>query len=346
MTDEQAHQGAATGPGHASAEGSPGRILRDGRERLNLTTKQVAERLRLRHQIVLDLEEDQFSRHVASTFTRGYLRAYARLVGVNDEQVLNAYEALGVSELSKPMQSFSRRTRQQSQDKRLMFLTYLIGALIIGSAIIFWFQNKETNDPDTTSISAQQNLAETMVQQEDEPALSATDNTDESLSRAEAEPLLSEPVIVDTSVLEINSADEPELTTQSTETVPNDATPEESEPEVAELAADQISEDRQELTAETTIDNEATSAEEPVSEGELVLSFRGDTWIRVEDASGEAIAFGVKPGGHTTELNGQEPYQLTLGAPENVDLFYRGNQIDLSSYRAGRVARLTIPLTE
>lgn len=346
MTDEQAHQGAATGPGHASAEGSPGRILRDGRERLNLTTKQVAERLRLRHQIVLDLEEDHFSRHVASTFTRGYLRAYARLVGVNDEQVLNAYEALGVSELSKPMQSFSRRTRQQSQDKRLMFLTYIIGALIIGSAVIFWFQNSETEDADTAAAGAQQNLAERLVQQENEQAMPASENTDESLSSTETEPSPSEPVIVDTSVLEINSAREPEPTTQSTETVADATPPEQPEPEVAESAAGQASEGQQEPTTEPAINNEATSAEEPASEGELVLSFRGDTWIRIEDASGQAIAFGVKPGGHTTELSGQEPYQLTLGAPENVDLFYRGNQIDLSSFRAGRVARLTIPLTE
>lgn len=352
MAEQQSQSEPATeqSPDSATetAKETPGHLLKAGRERLQLTTEQVAERLRLRQQIVLDLEQDLFSKYVASTFTRGYLRAYARLVEIDDERVLRAYDALGFDQTpTQTMQSFSRRTRQQTQDSRLMLLTYLIIALIIGSAIIFWLQNRD----DTSATSSQPGLTEQLLSsQGDEVSLGTEGDDAPQITSA-----TSDPILIDTSLLEADDdiVTEQDIPVTEIEVVSEEPaeTPVDAENDVTDTAETPA---EQQSTAQPAREpqqsaqpSESAEAESPaLPEGELVLRFAGDTWVRIEDASGEAVAFGVKSGGHETILEGGAPYHLTLGAPENVELYYAGERIDLSDYRAGRVARLTLPQTE
>ncbi|MFB0955102.1 MAG: helix-turn-helix domain-containing protein, partial [Aeromonadaceae bacterium] len=78
---------------------SPGQLLRAAREARGLTQPEVASRLNLRVSLVRDIEEDRFDQRTASTFTRGYLKTYAKLVGASEERVVAAYERLGLTEV-------------------------------------------------------------------------------------------------------------------------------------------------------------------------------------------------------------------------------------------------------
>ncbi|RUO29671.1 RodZ domain-containing protein [Aliidiomarina soli] len=364
MTDQQPHQDVSEDAVQRPAPESPGRLLREGRERLQLTTQQVAERLRLRHQIILDLEGDLFSKYVAGTFTRGYLRSYARLVDVDEEKVLAAYASQGIEEpVDQTMQSFSQRAREQSNDNRLMLVTYIIGAVIIGSAVIFWLQNK---DSEVEPVA--QGMAERMVSEQDasvelEPASSEVETT--SATR--------DPIFIDASVVADRANRETDVasgnTPRSTDVVEND----QANRDVAEGSSQNNAESATSEPANSAqseaVDESATTAEPveptparqatpqptqaepeeaplPLPDAELVLRFSDDTWIRIEDNNGDAVAFGVKGSGHITELNDQGPYQVTLGAPENVEMYYQGTLVDLSGYRPGRVVRMTLPADE
>ena len=335
MTDEKARQETSV---ETPAEFvSAGHMLKEGRERLDLSAKQVAERLRLRQQIVLDLEADKFDKYVAGTFTRGYIRAYARLVNIDESKVVAAYEALGLENKPQTMQSFSKRRRQQSQDSRLMLVTYIIGAIIIGSAVIFWLQNNNETNDEVTTQREDSSLAERMVEAQD-AQVELTAEPEEALTTAPQEP-----IYIDTSVLELEA---PVQTEPAADTTLADTTATLRD-EAEELAAEQIEQSEQvEQPEQVEPPQDTQTSGSSLPDAELVLLFAGDAWIRIEDASGEAIAFGVKPEGHVSALNGQPPYEITLGAPENVSLYFQGEQIELSSYRAGRVARLTVPATE
>ncbi|KHP84597.1 hypothetical protein QS30_20185 [Salmonella enterica subsp. enterica serovar Senftenberg] len=59
--------------------------LRNAREQLGLSQQAVAERLCLKVSTVRDIEEDKAPSDLASTFLRGYIRSYARLVHVPEE---------------------------------------------------------------------------------------------------------------------------------------------------------------------------------------------------------------------------------------------------------------------
>lgn len=336
MTDEQARIDASAESTQDLA--SPGQLLRAGRERKNLTPEEVAKSLHLRLQVVTELEQDYYSKYVSSTFTRGYLRAYARLVEVDEELVLATYTAMGLEEKTQPMQSFSRRTRQQSHDNKLMLVTYIIGALIIGSAVVFWLQNSQGGNGINSGGAAQPNpssVAERLVDAQDT-------QVDIEQTPVEQEPISTTrtPIFVDTNLLEqdesdIQSQDAQVIEdTQDVESVPVDT-------DTPEVASEPQLDDPQSTIEDTTLTTNGADPELPAAS--LVLVFSGDAWIRIEDATGEAIGFGVKTDGHVSALDGQPPYDISLGAPEHVTLYYQGEQIDLSSYRAGRLARLTVP---
>ncbi|WP_159325446.1 helix-turn-helix domain-containing protein, partial [Klebsiella pneumoniae] len=65
-----------------------GARLRNAREQLGLSQQAVAERLCLKVSTVRDIEEDKAPADLASTLLRGYIRSYARLVHIPEEELL------------------------------------------------------------------------------------------------------------------------------------------------------------------------------------------------------------------------------------------------------------------
>jgi len=75
---------------HAS---SPGELLKAAREHAGMAAAQVASDLHLDTCIIEALESNSFKILGAPVYAKGYLRKYAKLVGITDETVLRAYEA-------------------------------------------------------------------------------------------------------------------------------------------------------------------------------------------------------------------------------------------------------------
>ena len=119
----------------------PGQLLRNAREQLGWTREQVASRIHLRLTLIAAIEADTYDKHTSHTFIRGYLRAYAKLVGIPEETILAAYEKLGLTPPDNiDMQSFSRRSRQQANDSRLKVVTWLVILVLIGLSVAWWWQ--------------------------------------------------------------------------------------------------------------------------------------------------------------------------------------------------------------
>lgn len=92
MTTEQPHDFQDD-----SQAAGPGQLLRNAREQLGWTREQVASRIHLRLTLIAAIEADTYDKHTSHTFIRGYLRAYAKLVGIPEETILAAYEKLGLT---------------------------------------------------------------------------------------------------------------------------------------------------------------------------------------------------------------------------------------------------------
>lgn len=100
MADSEPHIGEAGG---GRPRSGPGRLLRDQRLRRELGVGDVADGLHLDARTIDALERDDYSELPPVTFVRGYLRAYARLLELPDEEVLQRFDALGVSDSTRPL---------------------------------------------------------------------------------------------------------------------------------------------------------------------------------------------------------------------------------------------------
>jgi transcriptional regulator with XRE-family HTH domain len=90
---------------------SVGTDLRHARERARLSLPDLSARTKIRVALLERIEREQFERLPTGLLTRGYLRAYAREVGLDPETVVRQYvEAFESERLSPPA------TRQQPPD--------------------------------------------------------------------------------------------------------------------------------------------------------------------------------------------------------------------------------------
>ncbi|MGR6833349.1 RodZ domain-containing protein [Aliivibrio wodanis] len=287
---------------------APGQLLKEAREELGLTLEEVSSRLRLRVEVLQQIEADEFDMGKLATFTRGYYRSYAKVVNVPEVKVLNALDQLGKTLIEEhDMQSFSRKTKREKHDNRIMKLTWVIFALILSMSVLWWWQEQAQleSTQDVTLIS-------------DVATAKAIEPTENDVTATELEPTLTEAEMLelDTNVSDLET--EPAELEKKIEEEPKVVTP-------VEVKAEKI--------VETKV---------AVNE-DVMMTFNSDCWLQVQDASNNRLYSGVKKANQTLKLTGKAPYKLIIGAPSAVTLTYKGKSVDLSAYPAGKVARLTLP---
>ncbi len=111
-----------------------GARLRNAREQLGLSQQAVAERLCLKVSTVRDIEEDKAPADLASTFLRGYIRSYARLVHIPEEELLRGWKSrlhFGLQKLRR-CRVFPSVNAAKKRDGWLMTFTWLVLFVVIG----------------------------------------------------------------------------------------------------------------------------------------------------------------------------------------------------------------------
>jgi cytoskeleton protein RodZ len=152
-TDPPASEQASKPPEHFQE--TAGMMLRKGRENANLTHSAVGEVLHLTVHYIKALENDDYKKLPAATFVKGYIRAYARFLQLDANEVLAVYEKNNVSagELNNRTETVSRTPKRHDQT----FLWAVVAALIIiaGVAAGWWFVGKD-QAPASAASSAPQ----------------------------------------------------------------------------------------------------------------------------------------------------------------------------------------------
>ncbi len=77
---------------------SPGQMLKMAREMRKLSPTDIAKQLNLRVQWIIDIENDHYNDAVALIYVKGYLKSYARLVGISSDEVLAAFKGMKFEE--------------------------------------------------------------------------------------------------------------------------------------------------------------------------------------------------------------------------------------------------------
>ncbi|MCO4206399.1 cytoskeleton protein RodZ [Aeromonas hydrophila] len=293
----------------------PGQLLRNAREQLGWTREQVASRIHLRLTLIAAIESDTYDKHTSHTFIRGYLRTYAKLVGIPEETILAAYDKLGLTPPDNiDMQSFSRRSRQQANDSRLKVVTWLVILVLIALSVAWWWQSTARRSAGDEALAATE--------------MGATSNTPSATVPPAVD--VADPVVAPaTSAAAATSADP--VVSAATTTLPVDASSAVATTAVATSAA---------TATQPAAD---IAASEPAKVPQLKMSFTADCWLDVKDAKGKTLFSGLKKANDELVLEGPEPLKFIIGAPMAVNIEYQGKSIDMSRYNNGRTARLSLP---
>ena len=313
--EEQQSESKVLGPGH---------ILKQARERARLTSQDIADRIKLKKGLIEDIEQDNYDIKLSLTFVKGYLKLYDKHVGVEESEVMSAFNNLNTQDKEPAkLQSFSRRFANQANDDKLMLVTYLIVAVVIALVVVWWLQQgTEEADtlPEATTIYSSESEGEITPLSEDSNA----ELVDAATQKEESNTQTLSSLERDASVPERTPAN----TTQS-------------DPVNAEVAP---------IVEQTATRNNLgvaeTQTEQTVAPVELVFEFSENCWMSLTDATGENIAYGVKVKGRVMPISGIPPFVVTLGAPEAVQIRYAGEAIDMSFIAPGRTAKFELPLSE
>ncbi|AWA06231.1 cytoskeleton protein RodZ [Aeromonas hydrophila] len=293
----------------------PGQLLRNAREQLGWTREQVASRIHLRLTLIAAIESDTYDKHTSHTFIRGYLRTYAKLVGIPEETILAAYDKLGLTPPDNiDMQSFSRRSRQQANDSRLKVVTWLVILVLIALSVAWWWQSTARRSAGDEALAATE--------------MGATSNTPSATVPPAVD--VADPVVAPATSAAVATAADP-VVSAATTTLPVDASSAVATTAVATSAA----------TATQPAADTATN--EPAKVPQLKMSFTADCWLDVKDAKGKTLFSGLKKANDELVLEGPEPLKFIIGAPMAVNIEYQGKSIDMSRYNNGRTARLSLP---
>ena len=327
-----------------------GTILKQKREELGLTLEQVASRLRLRRSIIENIESNQFESEQVATFTRGYLRSYARVVGIEESVVLCALDDNGEAQHQEhEMQSFSQKTSQEKHDNRIMILTWGISAIIVGISCVWWWQNQENTAVELTSTTEQEQKIEKELAEKNELDFAVVESQPSSEIQPQESKLVEQPLEEVTT--QVASQVEPEKVVKAVDNSKEQTPVEQSkvEPVVSNTPVEASKPESNSL--ETAKNSSKEQEKQPQSEQAaadivanlLEMSFSDDCWIQVKDSTGKTLATGIKKAGQGIQLSGNPPYKVILGAPENVSITLSSEPIDLSGYTSGKVARFTLP---
>ncbi|WP_220718415.1 RodZ domain-containing protein [Agarivorans litoreus] len=324
---------------------SPGQMLQEARVAAKLSQNQVAERLKLRLQVIKDIEGDSFDSGLSNTFIKGYLRAYARLLNLSEDLVLSSYTHLhDAHEQRTEMQSFSGRIKQETHDSRLMKFTYLVGLGIVVLLVIWWWQEKsqQVDFSQASPASSESRIIEPTSELEVDVTPEASAENIQALSSVEAEApqapsakpveAVSEPVVEAENAVDAKPKVESQMALEP----------------VAEPSTESASnEPASQASGATAINSPAPEQETEVNQvatlTALNMSFENECWVEIRDATGKRLVADIKQPGQSLSVTGPSPYSIVLGTNAGVSVSYGQESIDLSSFTRGKVVRMQIP---
>ena len=320
-----------------------GTLLKERRIELGLTQKQIADRLRLRLSIIEGIEENHFESGQVATFIRGYLRSYAKAVNMDEQVVLDALADCGDAQpQEQPMMSFSRQTKRERNDSRIMMLTWGILAIIIAISSLWWWQNQLQ---DTLVVSSSDDIEiEEPITDINQPTPVDTIEAAEVIAPMESQ---QESTALEQELVESTetSLEDDNVSTSDQQTKENTVFDDGIETQTRDNASIPSSEeiDSGVTSVSKNVEAEPVASFESESLKPLAMTFSADCWIQVKDASGKILSTGIKKAGQTIELGAESPVNIILGAPESVSMTFASEPVDLSGYTSGKVARFTLP---
>lgn len=128
----------------------PGAQLAHVREKKGYSQEYVAGKLHLRVRIIELLEADNYQQMPEPVFIKGYLRAYAKLLSISPDPLLEAFNEINTTE-RKPEKALWQGKRESNKGERFVrWLTAIVAVSALVAVGVWWQKNRDTQQIDAT----------------------------------------------------------------------------------------------------------------------------------------------------------------------------------------------------
>lgn len=334
----------------SAAAMTPGQLLATKRKAKGIDEKAAAQALKISTQRLRALEADDYSDFPAETYVRGHLRNYCRLLSMDENVLMDAYESFSDSEDWEPQQPKPANVYHEpsaSNPLHRWWVAYVVLVLVVLVWVTaYWLLTRPDADSARQDPFTTNNDAPLPAQLENVPKANDESVTIESSSL----------VIKATGEIEVEALDsaapvgeanaEPVVSQVAGEGKPSvdtsvDATEEFAieppTPQVNRMTAAEV------VSAVTAQEPSVAEASEPVAPDtdSLRFTFENPCWLKVTDAAGETIYSGLQQPGTQLVLSGQGPFRIVVGNVDGTSLVYNGEAVQLTAQN-GNTARLQV----
>ena len=317
----------------AATRVNPGETLRQARENNGWTLAEVALKLNLTVSSLSNLETGAFDKLPGHTFARGYIRTYAKLLGMDQTSLVREFDLYtGTDANGSSVHSLGRIEEPVRVSHTILrIVSLLLLFVVIGGGFIWW--------QDQTSMRAKDLIGLTPEHVEVEGADGTTQihPLDEPEDQAVAESAIGEVLVApetapETTVLPLPVAP---VTAPSAVAAPAAAVqPALAAPAVVAAPV---------VAAPTAAPAPVAGNTAPVAgAGKVAVQYTADCWTQVTDGTGKVLFGGLKRKGENLEVSGKPPLTLRLGFARGAQVAYNGQPVDVAPFTSGETARLKL----
>lgn len=323
---------------------NPGETLRSAREEKGWTLAAVAQQLNLTERALARIEAGDFSQLPGHTFARGYVRAYAKLLGLDQTRLVQEFDLhTGTNASGSNVNSLGRIEEPGRLSRSFMRLFGFVLLLVLAAAAWYWWQERSTREALTPPVSALERIE--VEGADGTTEIHLLDRADEDTAVGLAEPTeqgsalslgeMSTPV---ESSQASTDAESGEAGVEAAQSLPLSESESGAASSPAESTPVELPSDNATVPVDTSESASATASGEAV----LELRFTADCWTRVADAEGRVLYSALAKAGTSRTVSGKAPLDVHLGYARGAQLSYNGEAVSLASHMRGETARLKL----
>ncbi|WP_460353878.1 MULTISPECIES: RodZ domain-containing protein [unclassified Pseudomonas] len=334
----------------AATRVNPGETLRQARESNGWSLAEVALKLNLTVTSLSNLEAGAFDKLPGHTFARGYIRAYAKLLGMDQTVLVQQFDqSTGTDSQGSNVHALGRieePVRVSHTILRIVSLLLLVA--VIGGGFVWWQDQTSQRSKDVTSLAPEHVEVEgadgtTQIHPIDEPEDQAVAEGQAEGATALALPQ-SETTAESTGAEPVAPATAPAAPAATTPAAPVH-TPAPAVAAPAAPAPNAPATPAPTVTAPVVAATPAPTAEAAVpaaGDSQVQLQFTADCWAQVTDGRGKVLFSGLKHKGDSVSVSGKPPLAVRLGVARAAQVSYNGQPVDIAPFTSGETARLKL----
>jgi len=289
-----------------------GTVLMQAREAQGFSVEDINTRLKIPMHDIIAIEANDITALPASTYTRGYIRSYAKFLEISEESVLSLYNKAApdaqVSDLKPRSDLVDKQNSYAPLIKVATPLLVVVGAVTLLYGIVQYYQDKA----DVMEAELESGESSFTGNSLDSPGLNKLDIKQNARLTADGELIL-------------ETSDQAKL-----------------DVEEAVLETDVVT--AEESVAEESIHKEpARVTEVNLKRDVLLINAENGSWIEVRDANDERLFYNMIAKGGSKTLTGQAPFSISMGNARTTKIVINDIAVDASNFiRTNNTAKFQV----